>query len=353
MLFALRNQLLRATALGALVVGAACGGSPAATGASGTAAPAAHSSAAASGQTYTIKYAVLLTPNDPIGQAANEFKDLVESRSDHRISVQVYLNGALGDGPSEISQAQSDAVQVIQASPAFVTQWVPQVGAVNIWFSVPNDAGAIKAVNSDAFSKWNDAIRTKAGLRVLAWEDFGMYAIETKKPIRTAADLKGLKIRSTPDKYVQLTLRSLGAVPTVVPFPETVTDLQTGVLDGDIDPIVSALKTSEYQVAKYITIVNGGWGPALILMSDKFYQQLPPDLQKIVIQAGKDAADHEAANYASQEKQALSDLASKGAVLYTLPAAERQSWIAKVQPVYARFKKDTGLSVDQIVPKTQ
>ncbi len=340
----------------AAVVISACGGAGGKTAASAAPSTAASTSSAAApaaaGKTYTIKYAVLLTPNDPIGKAALEFKDLVEKASNKRITVDVFLNGALGDGPSEVSQAQSGALQIVQASPAFVTKWVPTIGAVNIWFTVKNDADAIAAVNSTAFQAQNELIRTKAGLRALAWEDFGMYTIISRKPIKTLADVKGLKIRSTPDKYVQMTLESLGAVPTVVPFTEVITDLQTGVLDADIDPITTDLKTSEYQAAKYVTVMNGGWAPALILMNDAFFRSLPADLQKVVLDAAKQATDHEIANYAAGEAATVKDLQGKGAVIYTLPDSERALWVERMKPVYDAFQKDTGTSVSTIVPSS-
>jgi TRAP-type transport system periplasmic protein len=130
-------------------------------------------------------------------------------------------------------------------------------------------------------------MESKLGVKVLMYNPSGQFQqlANSKREVRTPKDLKGLKIRTRPSPMEIAIVRSLGGLPVPVDWGETFTAVQQGTVDGLVSQYLWIDTTKLSEVIKYITEVNINMPCGIIFMNLKFWNQLPPDIQKIILQA--------------------------------------------------------------------
>jgi TRAP-type C4-dicarboxylate transport system substrate-binding protein len=200
------------------------------------------------GQAYaadtTIRLAHL-NPEDPFashsGAMAAVFKSLVESNSNGRIEVQLFANGQLGKDNEVIEQVRSGLVETVISSSGGMAQHYPLVGVFDIPFAFPNIGVASEVIDMDSEfgAKFSADLEEKTGLKVLGLLDSGGFFAFTssKGPISSVADMDGQRIRTMTLPTHEAIISSLGGQPTALPWAEVYTALQTGVADGQMNPV--------------------------------------------------------------------------------------------------------------------
>lgn len=192
-----------------------------------------------------------------------------------------------------------------------------------------------------------------SGLRVLAIYDNGGFRSfsNNKKPIKTAADMKGLKIRTMTIPVHMEMVKALGASPTPIAWLELYNALQTGVVDGQENSAATILGGSLQEVQKYYTLDEHFLGSAMIVTSEKWLKSLPPDLQTAIIQAGKIAEYAARGTSRANDSLALEALQKAGVQIYYPTSAEIATFkAASQQPVIDWLKKNINPStVDTVL----
>jgi len=158
----------------------------------------------------------------------------------------------------------------------------------DIPYLFPSAAIAWEVLDGPFGKKLCQGLIQKTGMRHLAYSECGFrHFTNNKKKIRTPEDMKGLKFRvqETP-LYVTL-VKSLGASPTPIAWTEVYNALQTGVVDGQENPVSVIIYAKLYEVQKYITLDGHVYGVDWFLINEKFYQSLPDDLKYIVLDSAK------------------------------------------------------------------
>ncbi len=171
------------------------------------------------------------------------------------------------------------------------------------------------------------------------------------RPIKTPADLKGLKIRvmETP-VYVNM-LKAVGANPTPIAWTELYTALQTGVVVGQENPVGSILSAKLYEVQKYMTLDGHVYGVDWFIINEKFYKSLPPDLQYIILDSAQisSTVSRGVMNYLNAA--GLDQLAAAGMQIYSPTDAEMEQFRKAMQPPvidYLKTKVDPKL-IDELL----
>jgi TRAP-type C4-dicarboxylate transport system substrate-binding protein len=137
-----------------------------------------------------------------------------------------------------------------------------------------------------------------------------MQLINSKKPIYTPEDMKGLKMRMWESKGAQLGMKAMGGTVIPMAFPEVYTGLQQGVIDGLINSYATFYLQKLYEVTKFVSVSNHLIFPLVFIMGESYYQKLPADLQKLVLECGKEAARYQRELYVDADKK-YSDLLKK------------------------------------------
>ncbi len=236
-----------------------------------------------------------LNPDSPFdshsGAMAAVFKNLVETATNGSIKVQTFANGQLGKDNEVIQQVRDGIVESVISSSGGVAAHYKMVGVFDLPFAFPNISVADHVIDkdSDFGKKFTADLQAKTGLKVLGMLDSGGFFAfsNNKKPITSAADMAGLRIRTMTLPTHEAIVRSLGGQPTALPWAEVYTALQTGVADGQMNPVPIIAFAKFDEVQKYLSITNHVITPYFWFVSAKFYSSLTPEEKKIV----DDAAD--------------------------------------------------------------
>lgn len=292
---------------------------------------------------YTIKFAHVVSAGTPKGKAADLFAKRVNELSEGRIQVEVFPSAQLVDDDKVFQELKRNNVQM--AAPSF-SKFTPIVREFNIW-DVPfifRDNDHLHAVmDGEVGEILKDKIAQKGFIALDYW-DAGFKQFSTnKKPIIVPSDAKGQTMRIMSSKVLEEQTKAMGANPQVINFGEVYSALQTGVVDSAENPLSNLYNSKFYEVQKSITISNHGYLGYLVIISEKFWKDLPQDLQEIVKQALREATLFEREESQKDEKILLENLyryaqENKGKLeIYTLNEDQKKQWQDLMISIYPKF----------------
>ncbi len=240
-----------------------------------------------------------LNPESPFdshsGAMSAVFKSLVETGTNGSIKVQLFPNGQLGKDDEVIQQVRDGLVQSVISSSGGIAAHYKMVGVFDMPFAFPDIGVAHKVIdmNSEFGQKFSADLSAQTGLKVLGLLDSGgFFAISnSRRPIKTAEDLSGMRVRTMTLPTHEATIKSLGGQPTPLPWAEVYTALQTGVADGQMNPIPIIAFAKFDEVQKYLSITNHVITPYVWTMNQAFYDSLTADEQRVIDTAAQVAVE--------------------------------------------------------------
>lgn len=250
--------------------------------------------AAAMAQTFNIKIAHL-NPQQPFevpsAAMAEVFKSEVEANSNGRIMVEIFPNGVLGNEANTMTQVRTGVVQSYISSSGGLAQFYPLIDVTNMPFAFSSYNVAYRVYDGDFGQTLARDIEAKTGFKVLGFgESGGFFAItNNRRAIRSPADMRGIKLRTMALPLHQAIVSALGASPTTVAWAEVYTSLQTGVVDGQMNPISIIAMAKFQEVQRFITLTNHLYAPLIWVINPRFYASLPAELQRVVDEAARTA----------------------------------------------------------------
>lgn len=289
------------------------------------------------GKVYTIKYSDSNAESTPQVRAANDFKKLVEQSTGGRVKVTVYPNGVLGATDKETGQVAGNVVQMSDNSVVPLAQYDPAFNFFQIPMIFKDQSQVDKGFQSDAVKKLESDFQAKSGVRILAWQELGwVQFFNSVHPVVTPADMKNLKFRIIPGSDpLQQSLAQLGSQPVPLAFSETYTAAQAGTVNANEEPPTIVDGDKEYEILKYMSELNFQYNPNPVMINEKFYESLPPDLQQKVTEAAQQAAKDEIADVQSVTDQTITKFKSSGVQVTTLTDAQRQQFSDAIRPYLA------------------
>ena len=207
-------------------------------------------------------------------------------------------------------------------------------------FSTAAEADAV--VDGPVGQKLFDKLPEK-GLVGLAYWDLGFRDMNNeKRPIATAADLEGLKMRVIPTPIYIEFMNALGANAVPMPFTETYTALETGAIDGMTNPLLNITDMKFYEVTKYLTLTNHMYNIQAVIMSKKIWDSMSEDEKKIMREAAAEATTYQRQVTREANAKALEQLKEEGMEVSELPPEELAKMKEKAKPVIEKFTADVG-----------
>ncbi len=293
--------------------------------------------AGAADQKYVLKLAHADSADKTISRKAvfsEVFANEVKAKSNGRIEVQVFGAGALG-GEREIAEGVKNGFIQAGFVSSVIANFYPNSMVTDIPYLFSSDTVADRVMDGPFGQKLSEDLLASTGMHNVCFGEVGFrHFTSGKTPIHSPKDLAGMKIRVQETPLYITEMKALGAQPTPIAWPETYTALQTGVVDGQENPIPSIIFAKLYEVQKHVTLDGHNYGVDWFIMSDKFYKSLPPDLLKVVQDAGKLACAEERRVNRVFAAEGIKTLKDKGVTVYTPTAAEiAQFRAATQQPV--------------------
>lgn len=247
---------------------------------------------AGNSDTYKIKVASILADNDPETLGLKKFKELLESKTEGKVKVELYPNAQLGSAETYLDTLRQGTIQM--ASPGSVmAQLQPLVGTPEMPFLFRDWAHAKASLtNTELTDKLSEGMIENLGVRTLGFAPRGFRVISSNKELASMNDLQGLRIRVPNIPFYIKLAESIGTSPVALPLTELFSALEQNVVDAQENPY-STIETSKfYEVQDYILETNHiftthGW-----YMNEKFFQSLPAEYQQAVLDSAKEAIDY-------------------------------------------------------------
>lgn len=287
--------------------------------------------------TVTLRFAMITAESFPYMDGAKKFKELVEARSNGSIKVLLFPGGQLGN-EREINEAILEGSIQIGVGAGAMANLAPIYNIVQVPFLIQGQSHMAAIADGPIGAKLAQRIEEQAGFKVLAWFSTGDSPIETvRKPVKTPADLAGVKIRVIETPVLVDAMRALGANPTPMAYTEVYTGLKQGVIEGAHLDVLSVDTLKIAEVAKYmtdwdqITFVSE---PRPVIMSAKYFATLSTEQQKVIKDAMMEAAVHERQVFKDKMGQIRQKLVDQGV---TITQVDADAFVEKVKPVWEKY----------------
>jgi tripartite ATP-independent transporter DctP family solute receptor len=231
------------------------------------------------------------TPFD-VGTAAVAavFKNELEARTGGAITVEIYPSGTLGNERETMEQVKAGITQSYIASVGGVAPFYPLIDITSMPFAYSSYEVGCALYDGPFGQEFAEDIRQKTGMRVLGFVPQGFFQFtNSSRPIRSPADMKGLKMRTMNNPLHMEFMKSLGAAATPVAWAEIYTALQTKVVDGQHNPITVINLGKLYEVQKYVTLSNHMAGLYVWVLNDAWFEGLTPE-EKVAVKGAAQSA---------------------------------------------------------------
>jgi tripartite ATP-independent transporter DctP family solute receptor len=294
-----------------------------------------------SGETITIRIGFSDPASMPWGRGLNVLKRIVETESKGRITVQLFPSEQLGSLVEQIESVRKGAQEIALASPGFY----PRMDMLEMPFLVSDWRQVQSMLNSQAFRDLATLAGKETGLIIYGKFPYGFRNIcNTKRPIKTMEDLKGMKLRTQNSPAHLAIFRALGASPIAIAWGETYQAVQTGIVDG-LENANTVLMTNKFpMIAKYISTTRHLFGMLLAYINPKFYGSLSEKDRLLLDQGMREAEATNLKLVLEEEEKTVKALLDMGALINDVPADTLQKMREAAQPVYkslgARFEPE-------------
>lgn len=285
---------------------------------------------------FTIKFSHVVTPKTPKGQAAEKFKELVEERTNGRVTVEIYPNSELYGDKDELQALQSNSVQMLAPSTSKFTTIAPELQVLDLPFlfdSVDDIPAIVSPESSVGKAIYENKKLAAKKVKVLGLWDNGLKQLSSNKKMSAPGDLSGLSFRIQPSDVLESQFRAWGANSTPMAFSEVYSALQQGVVDGQENPYSNIESQKMHTVQKHIAESNHGYLGYVLVINTDFLASLPEDLQKIVLDAADESSEFNrkiAADINQEAKKKIED--SGKSEITPLSEEARQALKDKVVP---------------------
>ena len=263
---------------------------------------------ATAAKSYTIKFGIDLPPSHPTTKHAMAAAKMIHTSTKGAVRMQVFPSSELGNDTHMLSEVRSGAIQMMGIGDNILATLVSACAIDNVGFAFKDAQTAYSALDGDV----GDVVRgdiAKAGLHAMPriWDEGFREITTSTKPIHTPDDLKGFKIRVPPSPISLSLFKDLGAAPATINVAELYTALQTGVVDGQENPLGIIETQKFYQVQKFCSLTNHMWVGYWIIGNGDYFKRLPDEYRKAVeqafdAQAPKQRAANEKLNNSLQSK---------------------------------------------------
>ena len=309
--------------------------------------------AASAAPEYKIKVAYISSESHPTAQAMTGFAKDVDSAAKGRIKVELYPNGQLGSDRELCEGVQMGTIQMVVSSTSALAGFDKRIQVLDLPYLFTTRKAAFDAVDGELGKKLNSYLEKK-GFLVLGYQENGFrHVTNSKRPIKTPADLKGLKIRTMENPMHIAFFKELGANPTPMSWGELYTALQQGTVDAQENPYAMIDDGKFYEVQKYVSETGHLFSYEIIIANKKFMEKLPADLRKIVDAAAHRAVMAQRARMEKEEAVFKAKVTKTGLKANTLTPEQKKPFVDATKKVYSQFEKDLGKEIMDIAKKVQ
>ena len=296
----------------------------------------------ADGDEHSIKFGIGLSPGSPQYLSVEYFRDILEQRTDGRLTVEIFPDSQVGDDNQMMSALQSGTLEMTYPSTSPAASIVPELGLFDLPFLFPTPEVADEVLDGEIGQEMLDAF-DGTGIKALAFAENGYRQLtNSKQAVSSPEDVKGLAVRVMENPIQVDIWKALGANPTSMAFGEVFSALEQGVVDGQENPWNTILTSKFYEVQDYASESRHVYTPFIIMIGEKFFNGLSPEDQAIVEEAAKAAGVYERTLSREFNDYAKQQLIEEGLEITDLTDEQRKEFQDATQPVYDKWAPRIG-----------
>jgi len=291
---------------------------------------------------FSYKFANNVPLTHPLNIRGKEAVDAIRAETKGRVDIQIFPNNQLGGDTDMLSQLRSGGIELFTLSGLILATLVPAASISGIGFAFPDYDTVWKTMDGE-LGNYVRAQIAKSGLLAMdkMWDNGFRQMTSSVKPIQSAADLKGMKIRVPPSPLWTSMFKAFDAAPTSINFSETYSALQTKVVEGQENPLAIISVAKLYEVQKYCSLTNHMWDGWHFLANRRAWDKLPEDLRAIVAKHLNATAIKQRADVAALNAGLQKELADKG-MAFNQPKTDSFREQLRKAGFYAEWKGKFG-----------
>ena len=305
---------------------------------------------AAAQQKTVLKASDVHAAGYPTVVAVESLGKKLEQATNGRVSVQMYPAMQLGGEKEAIEQAQIGAIAFARVSVGALGPVVDDLNVFNMPYVFRNTAHMQQVIDGPIGQELLDKVTNSGkGLIGLCWMDAGARNFyDTKKPIKTVADLKGLKIRVIGNPIFVDMANAMGGNGVAMGYDQVFSALQTGVVDGAENNPPSYVFDNHFQVAKFYTIDEHLIVPEMLVFSKKAWDAMSKEDQALLLKFAKEAQQEERKLWVAYEQQAMDKAKAAGIQIIQVSDADKKAFQDAVKPVWDKYGPKYAATVKRI-----
>jgi len=297
-----------------------------------------------------LRIAGNFAPEHSSSVAMQQFKKEVETASKGSLLIEVFDNMQLGGAAENVTQTRAGTIHMTWVGMAFLSRTVTELEAVSLPFLFPSRSVAYKVMDG-AVGDLIEGKMADKGFVSLGFMELGARQITNSiRPIKTMADLKGLKIRMQPNETHLATFRALGANPLAMDIKEVYSAMEQKVIDGHENPYALILTSRFNEVQKHLSNTAHFFDFIAVVANKKKFDSLSPEHKKVVQTAMSNAIAAQRTMATKADAESLAELQKKGMTYTAMPESEREAMRTATAGVVDEVRKRVGGTlVDQVL----
>ncbi len=300
------------------------------------------SGSAALAADVTLKIGVVTPSDHPHSVSAREFAKLVSEKTDGAVEVTVSDNGALGSNPELLDAVQTGMIDFTISTPGVMAEYTDVTGILELPYIFASKEHMMNVTRGEVGAQIAQQYEEATGVSILGYMGGAQRnMITTKATISGIEDLDGLKMRTWEWDVMLNWWKSLGALGSVVAFPEVYTALQTGVVDGAENEFSTFTTARWAEVAKNVSLTQHSITVRPLVGSAAKLSRLTPEQQDAIREAAKEAADFDVELEGRLDQENMEKMKSEYEVVFTEPNKDRM--IEASTAVIEAYARDKGL----------
>ncbi|WP_413615590.1 TRAP transporter substrate-binding protein [Halomonas cupida] len=296
----------------------------------------------------TLNFAHTHPVEDAQHQAAEYFAELVNERSDGELQVRVFPNGQLGSDSAQVANARGGQVDIVLTGNPYFTGLVGELNVLDLPFLFDDYDHAYAVLDGEIGQSLLDRLGEHELKGLAFWEIGFRNLTNSRRPVESAADIEGLKLRTTPNPAHIAAFEALGANPTPMPFTELFTSLETRTVDGQENPVSLIRSANLYEVQDYLSLTAHAYTAAPLVMNKAKFDSLSAEQQQLLVDAAIEAAQFERTELADRLTGDLEFLKEQGMQVVENPDRASMREIV-AEPVQASFAEKYGTELIEAI----
>ncbi|MDR3258761.1 MAG: TRAP transporter substrate-binding protein [Fusobacteriaceae bacterium] len=289
-------------------------------------------------ETLKFKLAENQPNGNPITEGMKMFSNLVKEKTGGTVLIDVYSDAQLGDEASTIEQIEAGTLDFARVNTSALASTADEVGVFTLPYVFTSTEHKYRVLDGKVGDSVIKSLEKYNMVGLRFWEAGSRNFYTTNKPIKSAADMKGMKVRVQQSDVAIKMVDLLGAKATPMAYGEVFQGLQTGIVDGAENDFVSYYTSGHYEVAKHFSLDGHMAPPAILLCSKKAWDKLDDKQKAAVTAAAKEASDWQRKAMQDFQNESRAAVEAAGSKVYDVNVAEFQDAVKEIYDMYPQYK---------------